>query len=384
MEKIIYLDNNSTTQIDPEVLEAMMSYLLKHFGNPSSASHKFGREASVAVDIAREKVAALINAEPNEIIFNSGTTESINMAIKGIVENSEKEKIHIITTKIEHKAVLNVCKYLEKFGIEITYLSPDCEGIISPDDVYKNIREDTILISIMTANNEIGTIQPIGEIGEMCKELNIIFHTDSAQAVGKIPIDVKQMHIDLLSFSGHKMYGPKGIGALFIRNSNSKFRLQPQIHGGGQERGFRSGTLNVAGIVGLGKASEICKRKLYDEFNTHTIWRDRIIKNILTKVEDSFLNGHPIKRIPNNINIGFRGISNSLFLKEFAEFAVSTGSACSSETFEPSYVLSSIGRTKLEIGSSVRIGIGRFNTEEEIEYIIKRIPEGIKNIKDKI
>lgn len=384
MQRIIYLDNNSTTKIDPEVLDAMMPYLKEKYGNPSSTSHTFGREASAAVDIAREQVADLINAEFSEIIFTSSTTESINLAIKGVIENSEREKIHIITTKIEHKAVLNVCKYLEKFGVEVTYLSPDSSGIISPLNVRENLKPDTLLVIIMSANNEIGTIQPIGEIGELCEEKNILFLTDAAQSVGKIPMDVKQLNIDFMAFSAHKIYGPKGTGALYVRKLGDKNLLYPQIHGGGQEKGFRSGTLNVAGIVGFGKACEVCKRKIFDEFNKHTVWRDRIIQNLNAKIEGTFLNGHPVKRIPNNINIGFKGISNSLFINEFSDLAISTGSACSSETLEPSYVLSAIGRTKTEISCSIRIGIGRFNTEEEIEYIIKRIPDGINKIKEKL
>ncbi len=384
MDKMIYLDNNSTTQIDPEVLEVMLPYLKERYGNPSSTSHKLGREAFAAVEIAREQIASLINADPEEIIFTSGTTESINLAIKGLVENSNAENINIITSKIEHKVLHNVCKYLERFSVKVTYLSPDKTGLISPEDIKSNISKDTILISIMSANNEIGAIQPIGEIGDLCKERNIFFHTDAAQSVGKIPINVKQLNIDLMSFSAHKIYGPKGIGALYINKFNKKIDLQPQIHGGGQEKGIRSGTLNVAGIVGFGKACEICKRKLFEEFNKQIIWRDRIIQNILHKVEGSFLNGHPYKRIPNNINIGFKGISNSLFINEFSELAVSTGSACASETLEPSYVLSAIGRTKAEVASSIRIGLGRFNTDDEIEYVIKRIPEGIKRIKEKI
>lgn len=384
MEKIIYLDNNSTTPVDPQVFEAMIPYLKEKFGNPSSISHRYGREASAAVEFAREQVANLINADSSEIVFTSGTTESVNLAIKGIVENSSKDKMHIITSNIEHKAVLNVCKYLEKLGVVITYISPDEFGIVSPNDVRNNIKGETILVCLMTANNEIGTIQPIGEIGEICKEKDILFFTDAAQAVGKIPLNVKQLNIDLMAFSGHKLYGPKGIGALYIKNQKNKINLFPQIHGGGQERGLRSGTLNVAGIVGFGKACEICKRNLYDEFNIQTIWMDRIISNLLTKIDGAFLNGHPTKRIPNNINIGFKGISNSLFINEFPELAISTGSACASETLEPSYVLSSIGRTKSEIACSIRIGIGRFNTEDEIDYIIKRIPEGIKKIKEEL
>ncbi|MCX7834209.1 MAG: cysteine desulfurase [Ignavibacteria bacterium] len=381
MEKIIYLDNNSTTPLDPVVLESMLPYLKDKFGNPSSTSHKFGRETLVAVEFAREQVASLINADSSEIIFTSGTTESINLALKGIVESAFRDKIHIITTKVEHKAVLKVCEYLEKFGVEITYLPTDKYGMISTSDIVDMIKEETVLICVMVANNEIGTIQPIGEIGKLCKERGILFFTDAAQAVGKIPIDVKALNIDLMAFSAHKIYGPKGIGALYVKNNSNKINLYPQIHGGGQEKGLRSGTLNVPGIVGFGKSCEVCKEKLFDEFNTHSVWRDRIINNLLTKIDNAFLNGHPTKRIPNNINIGFKGISNSLFINEFTDFAISTGSACASETLEPSYVLSSIGRTKSEISCSIRIGIGRFNTEEEIEYIIKRIPEGINKIK---
>lgn len=375
MSNIIYFDNNSTTRIDPEVYECMIPYFQEKYGNASSNSHYFGREAKEAAEYARKQISSLINSKEDEIIFTGGTTESINLALKGTVENSLNGNMHIITSVIEHSAGLEVCKHLEKFGVEISYLPVDKYGLINTKELYNEFRKNTVLVSIMTANNEIGTIQPVAEIGEMCKEKGILFHTDAAQAFGKIPLDMKNLNIDMMSFSAHKVYGPKGIGALFIRKGTNLPSVQ--IHGGGQEMGMRGGTLNVPAIAGFGKAAEIANKKMADEFKTQTVWRDRIIQNILQKVNGSFLNGHFSKRLPNNINIGFRNITNSIFINKYKEFAISLGSACSSETLQPSYVLMNIGRTKQEINSSVRIGLGRFNTEDDINYFIKRITEDL-------
>ncbi|MBN1633410.1 MAG: cysteine desulfurase [Ignavibacteria bacterium] len=376
MKNQIYLDNNSTTQIDPDVFNYMLPYIREKYGNASSSTHIFGREAKEAVEYARAQISKLINCDKDEIIFTSGTTESINLALKGTIENSGNQRIHIITSVIEHSAGLEVCKYLEKYGIEISYIPVDKYGIINPDDIKAKIKKETVMVSIITANNEIGTTQPIAEIGNICREENILFHTDAAQAFGKIPINLKYLNVDMISFSAHKIYGPKGIGALYIRKGKKKPAVQ--IHGGGQENSMRGGTHNVPTIAGFGKAAEIARNKIMNEFTVHTIRRDRIIQNILNKVNGSFLNGHPVKRLPNNINVGFRNITNSVFINKYKEFAISTGSACSSETLQPSYVLKAIGRTKEEINSSVRIGIGRFNTEDEINYLIKRITEDYK------
>lgn len=368
----IYFDNNATTQLDPEVLLAMMPYLTQKYGNASSGTHVFGREASQAIEIAREQIARLIRCKSDEIVFTGSTTESINLALKGIIESSDVQKPHIISSMIEHKAVLNVLKYLQRYGVEVTLLQPDEYGIINPDDIKKSIRKNTLIVSIMAANNEIGSLQPIGDISMICKENGILFHTDAAQVVGKIPLDLESIKIDLMSFGAHKFYGPKGVGALYI-NAESKITITPQINGGGQEKGLRSGTYDTAAIVGFGKAASICEEKFYDEFTQQTIWRDRIIANILMHRPGSKLNGHPKKRLPNNINISFNDITNSMFTAMYKDFAVSFGSACSSETLEPSYVLSNIRKTKNEINSSIRIGLGRFNTEEEIDYFIERI-----------
>ena len=376
----IYLDYNATTPLDPEVLQEMLPYFTENFGNASSKTHTFGNIAYEAVELSRRRIANLINANQEEIVFTSGSTESINLAIKGIVEASGRDKIHIITSSIEHKAVLDVCKYLENFGIEISYLKVDSNGIVNPDDLKYLIKPYTLLVSVMTANNEIGSIQPIAEVSKICREKNILFHTDATQAIGKIPFNLNDLKIDLISFSAHKMYGPKGIGALYI-NKASLIKPVMQMHGGGHERGFRSGTLNVPAIVGFGKAADISKTKLFDEFKIHTISRDRIIQNILNNTDNTVLNGHPVKRLPGNINFTIKDITNSMFVSEFRELAVSFGSACSSETLEPSYVLSAIGRDKTQIASSIRLSFGRFTTEDEINFIIKRIPEGIKNLK---
>ena len=371
MKKIIYFDNNSTTKVDPEVLDYMLPYFGGDYGNASSSTHSYGREAKEVVELAREKIAKLINCTGEEIVFTSGTTESINLAIKGTVENSRKKKMHIITSVIEHSAGINIAKYLEKFEIEVTYLNVDKKGIINPADLQKAIKSETIMVSIMTANNEIGTIQPVAEIGNVCKERGVLFHTDTAQAFGKIPMDMSMLNIDMMSFSAHKVYGPKGIGALYIRKEIKPPAIQ--IHGGGQEYGLRGGTLNVPAVAGFGKAAEIASVKMPEEFQKQIIWRDRIIQNILRKVEGSFINGHLTKRLPSNINAGFGNITNSMFINKYKEFAVSFGSACSSETLQPSYVLRSLGRNNEEINSSIRIGLGRFTTEEEVNYFIDRI-----------
>lgn len=379
----IYFDYNSTTPIDPAVVEEMMPYLTEKFGNPSSRTHSYGLEAEIAVDIARKKVADLIGASIEEIIFTGSATESINLAIKGFIEGLNEDRVHIITTKIEHAAVLNTCKYIEQFGHEVTYLNVDGTGLIDIDELKSVIKSNTRLVTIQTANNEIGTIQPISEIGKLCREHKVVFHTDASQAVGKIPINVGELYIDMLSFSGHKIYAPKGIGVLFIRKRKPTIKLKEQIHGGGQERNLRSGTLNVPAIVGLGKACEICKKILYEESVRLTVYRDRIINNVKARIENSYLNGHITKRLPTNINFSFKNVDNVQLLREMKDIAFSTGSACSSESSEPSHTLIAIGRDPELIRGSVRFGLGRFNTDEEIEYLIKSIVNSVTELRRK-
>lgn len=377
----IYFDYNSTTPLDPLVLEEMLPYLKEKFGNPSSRTHSYGLEAEIAVDIARKKTADLIGASIGEIIFTGSATESINLAIKGFIEGLNEDNVHIITTKIEHAAVLNTCKYIEQFGHQVTYLDVDETGLINIDELRAAIKSNTRLVTIQTANNEIGTIQPISEIGKLCSEYKVVFHTDASQAVGKIPINVDELCIDMLSFSGHKIYGPKGIGVLYIRKKTPTIKIKEQIHGGGQEMNLRSGTLNVPAIVGLGKACEICKKTLYEENIRLTVYRDRIINNIKTRIENSYLNGHPTKRLPTNINFSFKNIDNAQLLREMKDIAFSTGSACSSESGEPSHTLTAIGRSPELIKGSVRFGLGRFNTDEEIEYLIKSIVNSVTELR---
>ncbi|MBM4158197.1 MAG: cysteine desulfurase [Ignavibacteria bacterium] len=380
----VYLDNNATTPVDPEVLHAMLPYYKEKFGNASSKSHKFGIEASEAVDFYREQTANLVGANKDEIVFTSGATESVNLALKGAsMANSSKGK-HIVTSKVEHKAVLDSCRFLEKIGFEITYLDVDEYGLIDIEELKKSLNVDTILVSIITANNEIGTIQPIAEIAEICKKMNILFHTDATQAAGKIPVDVKEMNIDLLSFSAHKMYGPKGVGALYIKRNSEKISLVEQISGGRHEQGLRSGTLNVPGIVGFGKACRLSKDLLYDENQRLTVYRDRMINNILQNVNGAVLNGHPAKRLPNNVNFCFEGLNSNIIISELKELAISAGSACISGNTEPSYVLKAIGRSDELADSSIRISFGRFNTDEEVKYSIKRVVEGINKLRNRI
>lgn len=377
----VYLDNNATTPIDPEVLKEMMPYLTDKFGNAASASHIYGREAAEAVEFARKRVSQLINASPDEIIFTSGATESINLAIKGYAELNFEKGNHIITTPIEHKAVLDTCKYLEKHGFEITYLKVDEFGLVDIEDLKNSINDKTLLVSVMMANNEIGTIEPVEEIGKICRERNVLFHTDASQAAGKIPIDVKKCNINLMSFTAHKFYGPKGIGALYIDSMSPKIRLAEQIHGGGHEHGFRSGTLNVPAIVGLGKACDISKNIMIKESEILTNFRNKLLKNFVTNIEGCSLNGHPEKRLPNNLNVSFDFTDSQRILLSLKELALSTGSACSSESLEQSYVLKAIGKPENLRSSSVRFGLGRFNTEEEIDFAIEKTVTALNKIR---
>lgn len=373
----VYLDNHSTTRVDPLVLEAMLPYFTENYGNASSKSHEFGWKAEASVDLSRKLVARLLKCEPRDIIFTSGATESVNLAIKGTAETHSAKGNHIITTVIEHEAVLDSCKNLERKGFDVTYVKVNESGIVDPKDIADAITDKTILVSVMYVNNEIGTIQPIKEIAKLCKSKKILFHTDATQAVGKIPIDLSKLGIDMMSFSSHKMYGPKGVGALYKTGKLPRVRIAPQIDGGAQEKGLRAGTLNVPGIVGLGKACEIAAKELENEAIRITLLRDRLYHGIISAVKGVRVNGDTVKRIPGNLNISIEGIDADSLMISMKEVAVSTGSACSSEAVEPSHVLSAIGLDKSLMRSTIRFGIGRFNTLEEIEYVIKKISEKV-------
>ena len=377
---MIYLDHSATSPVNPDVLKAMEPFFSQEFGN-ASTFYSLGRTARQAMEAARENVALLIGASPQEIIFTSGGTESDNMAIKGTAYKWKTKGNHIITSKIEHPAVEETCRYLEKNGFEVTYLPVYEEGIVRIEDVLAAIREDTILITIMHANNEIGTIQPIAEIGEIARKKGIIFHTDAVQTVGKIPVDVEELNVDLLSISAHKLYGPKGIGALYVKKG---VFLEPLIHGGGHERALRPGTENVPGIVGLGKACEIALKNLKKDQEYVTRLRNQLIAGILENLEESYLNGDPDKRLPNNAHLRFNGIEGeSLVLHLDAKgIAASTGSACSSKKLEPSHVLMALGLKEVEAHGSLRLSLGTENTPEDIEYTIKSIKEAVTTLRN--
>ena len=382
MKLPIYLDNNATTPIDPKVLDEMMPYLTDKFGNAASISHPYGLECETAVSNARRQCAKLIGAKPKEIIFTCGSTESINLAIKGVAEAKASKGKHIITVPTEHNGVLDSCRYLERHGCEITYLNVDKYGMIDLDELKKTIRDDTILVTIMIGNNEIGTIQPIKEIGAICRERGVVFFTDGTQGVGKIHVDVNDMNIDLMSFSAHKIYGPKGEGGLFISSSNPNIEIAEQSSGGGHEKGMRSGTLNVPGIVGLGKACEICEENLDEEIATMTKYRDKMIDAFLNNIEGCILNGHPTERLPNNINISIKNLNSGSLLHELKDLAVSSGSACTSAKKKPSHVLRALGLDDDTAISSIRIGLGRFTTEEEVDYTIDYMIKAFKRMRE--
>lgn len=382
MKQPIYLDYHSTTPVDPEVLKAMLPYFTEVFGNAASRNHEFGWTAEAGVEKARAQVAALIGATDKEIVFTSGATESNNLAILGVAEMYAEKGKHIITTPIEHKAVLDTCQFLEAKGYEITYLPVDKTGMVSAEQVRQAIRPDTILVSVMAANNEIGTLNPIAEIGKVCKEKGVLFHTDAVQAVGKVPVDVNAMGIDLLSVTAHKIYGPKGIGAIYVRRKNPRVRLSALIHGGGHERGMRSGTLNVPGIVGFGKAAEIALRNLSTEPKRLAELRDRLWKGISAELDELYINGHPTQRLPNNLNVSFAFVEGESLMMGMKELAVSSGSACTSASLEPSYVLKSIGVGEDLAHTSIRFSVGRFTTEEEIDFAVKKIVAAVKKLRD--
>jgi cysteine desulfurase len=382
----LYMDNHATTPLDPRVLEAMMPYFTGKFGNAASRNHQFGWEAEKAVDIAREQVAKLIGATSKEIIFTSGATESDNLAIKGIAEMYRERGNHIITQVTEHKAVLDTCKKLEKMGYRVTYLPVLADGLIDLDDLRRAIvtegPEKTILVSIMYANNEIGVVQPMREIGKICHEKGVLFHTDAVQAVGKIPVDVQADNIDVLSISAHKLYGPKGVGALYVRRRNPRVQITEQINGGGHERGMRSGTLNVPGIVGMGAACEIARNEMAAEAERETALRDYLRAKLESSLDYTQVNGNMEHHLPGNLNMSFVYVEGESLLMGINDIAVSSGSACTSATLEPSYVLKALGLGDEIAHSSIRFGLGRFNTKAEVDYVADKIIDVVRKLRE--
>jgi cysteine desulfurase len=378
----VYMDNQATTQVDPRVLEAMLPYFTEKYGNAASRNHEFGWKAEEAVENARGQIARLINASPKEIVFTSGATESDNLALKGAAEFHRAKGNHIITQATEHKAVLDVCKRLETIGCEVTYLPVAKDGRVSLDDLRRSITPKTTLISIMYANNEIGVVQPIAEIGKIAKQAGVLFHTDAVQAIGKISVDVERDAIDLLSISAHKLYGPKGVGALYVRRKNPRVQLAPMIDGGGHERGLRSGTLNVPGIVGLGKACEIAAKEMTDESARLSALRGKLKDGILSRLDETTINGSMEHRLPGNLNLSFAGVEGDALLMGINDVAISSGSACTSATLEPSHVLSALGVPEELAHSSIRFGLGRFNTAEDVDYVAGRVVETVKRLRE--
>ena len=369
----IYMDYHATTPVDPRVVEAMVPYFTEHFGNAASRNHPFGWEAEEAVDLARKRVAELIGANAKEIVFTSGATESDNLAIKGAAEMYREKGNHIITCVTEHKAVIDTCKRLEKEGYRVTYLPVQKDGLISLDDLRHAISDKTILITIMAANNEIGVIQPIAEIGAIAKEKGILFHTDGVQAVGKVPFNVNDLKVDMVSMSAHKMYGPKGVGALYVRRRNPRVLLAPIIDGGGHERGMRSGTLNVPGIVGFGKAAELCRLEMEADTKRLSGLRDLLNEKLHKGLDEIYINGSVERRLPHNLNISFAYVEGESLLMGINDVAVSSGSACTSASLEPSYVLKALGAGDDLAHSSIRFGLGRWTTEEEVDYVAAKL-----------
>lgn len=377
----IYLDNNATTPMDPRVLEAMIPYFTQKFGNAASRNHPFGWAAEEGVDYAREQVAKLIGANEKEIIFTSGATEANNLALKGVFEMYKDKGNHIITCTTEHKAVLDACKHIEKLGAEVTYLQVKSDGLIDLQELENAITDKTILIAIMYGNNEIGVIQPIKEISAIAHKRGALFFTDATQAVGKIPVDVNADGIDLMSFSAHKMYGPKGVGALYVRRKNPRVKVTAQMDGGGHERGMRSGTLNVPGIVGFGKACELCQLEMAEESKRLSALRDKL-ESSLTTLEESYVNGNREHRLPHVANISFKYVEGEGLMMAMKDMAVSSGSACTSASLEPSYVLKSLGLSDDLAHSSIRFGLGRFTTEEEVDFAIEQTKKAVNHLRD--
>ena len=377
----IYMDNNATTRCDPRVVEAMLPYFTEKYGNAASRNHPFGWEAEEAVEEAREQIARLIGASAKEMVFTSGATESNNLAIKGAASMYKKKGNHVITCITEHKAVIDPCKRLERDGFQVTFLPVDRYGRVDPQQVAEAITDKTILVTIMAANNEIGTLHPIKEIGKACKQRGVLFHCDAVQAVGKVPIDVNEMGIDLLSMSAHKIYGPKGMGALYVRKRDPRVRLDPQIDGGGHERGMRSGTLAVPNIVGMGKACELGQNEMADETKRLIRLRERLRAGIMERIDETYINGHPTERLPGNINLSFAYVEGEALMMGVKDVAVSSGSACTSASLEPSYVLRALGVGDELAHSSIRFGLGRFNTEEEVDFVIDHVAQAVDHLR---
>lgn len=382
-KKLIYLDNNATTPCDPRVVEAMLPYFYQHPGNAASRNHPFGWAAEEAVDYAREQIANLIHANPKEIIFTSGATEADNLALKGVFEMYSRKGNHIITAKTEHKAVLDACQKIEKMGGEVTYLDVDSEGLINLEELEAAITDKTILISIMWANNETGTIQPMKEIGIICEKHGVLFMSDATQVVGKIPVNPKEVGVHLMAFTGHKMYGPKGVGALFVNRKNPRVKVTSQMDGGGHERGMRSGTLNVPGIVGFGKAAEIAGKEMAQDAERLSKLRDKLQVGLCAALEECYVNGSEENRMPHVTNISFKHVEGEGLMMTFNQnIAVSSGSACTSASLEPSYVLVALGLGDDLAHSSIRFSLGRFTTDEEIDYTIDALTKGVNHMRD--
>ena len=378
---MIYLDHNATTPVDPEVVEAMQPFFTQHFGNPSSLNHSLGWQAEAAVEKAREQLAAAINAEPVEIVFTSGATEANNLAIKGVAESYIANGKHIITVETEHSAVLEPCRYLERLGFSVTYLPVQPDGLIDLSALERAFRPETILVSVMAANNEIGVLQPVAEIGQLCRDRNIIFHTDAAQALGKIALDVQAMNIDLLSMTAHKLYGPKGIGALYVRRKSPRVRLAPQMHGGGQERGLRSGTLYTPQIVGFGTAIQGAMIRRSQEMTRQKDLRDRLWQT-LNALSDIHLNGHPTQRLPNNLSVSFEGVKGADLLSKLRhQVALSSGSACSANKTAPSHVIKALGRSNELADATLRFGLGKQTTPEEIDLVGAAVKRAVQSLR---
>jgi cysteine desulfurase len=382
MKLPIYLDNHATTPMDPRVLNAMLPWFTEKFGNAASRNHAFGWEAEEAVEKARKQIADLVGANSKEIIFTSGATESDNLAIKGVAQMYAEKGNHIITAASEHKAVLDTCKRLEKDGSRVTYLPLKEDGLIDLDMLRESITDKTILVSIMYANNEIGVVQPVAEIGKICRERGVLFHSDAVQAIGKIPVNVNTDGIDLMSITGHKLYGPKGVGALYVRRHNPRVQVTSQMDGGGHERGMRSGTLNVPGIVGLGAACEFSRLEMAEESARLRAMRDYLKDRLISELDEVYINGSWEHRLPHNLNISFAYVEGESLLMGINDIAVSSGSACTSATLEPSYVLKALGMGDDLAHSSIRFGIGRFNTQEEVEYTAGRVIEVVKKLRE--
>jgi cysteine desulfurase len=382
MKTPIYMDNHATTRVDPRVLETMLPYFSEKFGNAASRNHSFGWEAEEAVEKAREQVAGLVGADAKEVIFTSGATESDNLALTGVAEFFKEKGDHLITCVTEHKAILDTAHMLESRGFRVTFLPVDKQGLIDLDQLRESITDKTVLVSLMAANNEIGTLHPLAEIGQITREKGVLFHTDATQGVGHMDIDVEAMNIDLASFTAHKIYGPKGIGALYVRRRKPRVRLSPIIHGGGHERGMRSGTLNVPGIVGFGAAAQLMLREGAEEKQRLLALRERLQQGITRELEHVHLNGHPTRRHPGNVNLSFAFVEGESLLMGINEIAVSSGSACTSASLEPSYVLRALGVGDDLAHSSIRFGIGRFNTEEEVDYVIRRVVEVVSRLRE--